>query len=63
MTSELSKRTDIQNQFNMNKFRPTTHSKRMTDKELWKMFEKTGDIEWYGMYRSMKESKEDADRK
>ncbi len=35
----------------------------MTDKELWKMFEKTGDIEWYGMYRSMKESKEDADRK
>ncbi len=47
----------------MNKIRPTAHSKRMTDKDLWKMFEKTGDVEWYSMYRSMKESKEDADRR
>lgn len=29
----------------------------MNEKELWQMFQKTGDIEWYEMYRSMKDSK------
>ncbi len=31
----------------------------MDDKELWEMFKKTGDVEWYEMYRTMKEEKND----
>ena len=27
----------------------------MNEKELWNMFAKTGDVEWYAMYRTMKE--------
>lgn len=30
----------------------------MNEYELWKMFAKTGDIEWYDMYRAMKEYEE-----
>ena len=33
----------------------TTH---MTDKEMWKLFAKTGDIELYSMYRTLKEERE-----
>jgi len=35
----------------------------MTEKDLWKMFQKTGDIEWYGMYRALKENTEEAEEK
>ena len=35
----------------------------MTEYELWQMFAKTGDIEWYDMYRAMKEYREGADAK
>ncbi len=31
----------------------------MDDKELWEMFVKTGDVEWYEMYRTMKEENND----
>lgn len=34
----------------------------MTEYELWQIFAKTGDIEWYDMYRAMKEHKEDANK-
>lgn len=27
----------------------------MNEYELWQMFAKTGDIEWYDMYRAMKD--------
>lgn len=27
----------------------------MDERQLWEMFAKTGDVEWYEMYRSMKE--------
>ncbi|MGN0744756.1 MAG: hypothetical protein ACI4MZ_05760 [Christensenellales bacterium] len=29
----------------------------MNENELWNMFAKTGDVEWYAMYRTMKEDK------
>ena len=35
----------------------------MTERELWQMFAKTGDIELYDMYRAMKEHEEDAGRR
>lgn len=35
----------------------------MNEVELWNMFTKTGDVEWYNMYRTMKEHKEDAGKK
>lgn len=31
------------------------HSTVVNEKELWNMFAKTGDVEWYAMYRTMKE--------
>ncbi len=31
----------------------------MDEKELWNMFVKTGDVEWYEMYRSVKEDNQD----
>lgn len=31
------------------------HSTFVNEKELWNMFAKTGDVEWYAMYRTMKE--------
>lgn len=34
------------------------HAIRMDSKDIWKMFQKTGDIEWYSMYRSLKEEEE-----
>ena len=27
----------------------------MDSKDLWQMFKRTGDIEWYTLYRTMKE--------
>ncbi len=39
------------------------HTNAMTEKELWQMFAKTGDVEWYSMYRTLKESKCDENKK
>ncbi len=35
----------------------------MKENELWEMFAKTGDVDWYNMYRAMKEDKEYRARK
>lgn len=31
------------------------HSTIVNEYELWTMFAKTGDVEWYNMYRAMKD--------
>lgn len=38
------------------------HSTIVNKCELWEMFAKTGDIEWYDMYCSMKEYEENSIR-
>ena len=35
----------------------------MNEYELWTMFAKTGDIEWYDMYRAMKDYKDEKSRR
>lgn len=35
----------------------------MTEKELWRMFVKTGDVELYSMYRTLKEERESGKKK
>lgn len=30
----------------------------MDSEQLWQMFKKTGDVEWYTLYRTMKEEDE-----
>ncbi len=32
-----------------------THANIMNSNDLWQMFKRTGDIEWYSLYRTMKE--------
>ncbi len=40
-------------------FSLSAHNRRMDKRELWKMFEKTGDVEWYAMYCSMRDEEGD----
>ncbi len=47
----------------MNNPSDSAHSTIVNEYELWNMFAKTGDVDWYKMYRALKEDKENRSRR